>query len=317
MTPGAARPRTVAYIIARLGSTRVPGKAIADIAGLPMIARMIGITRQIRQIDDFAALVPATASDDPLAETARAHGAKVLRGHPDYVLDRIHQANEELDGEVIVYVGGDCPLLDPAVIDRGIEVFFARGCDYLNNYDPPTFPEGMDVNVLTRAALDAAFARALAPSQRIHAFSYLTRHPEAFSVSNFENEKDLSHHHWSVDFPEDLEFVHAVYSRLGASRAAVHMDEVLSLISRDPDIAALDRKLQRGPVAHAFWNSPGIMRDMRDDVAHLTQREQAALRDGDANLAGACRHEIALLNAEIARFEAAYASHAARNTMSK
>jgi spore coat polysaccharide biosynthesis protein SpsF (cytidylyltransferase family) len=295
-----SKARTVAMVIARMGSSRLPGKSMIDIAGRPLLAHMIDIARNIRNAADVAVLTSSLPIDDPIAQFARAHDVKVARGHPEFVLDRIHDALPVTGAEVIVYVGGDCPLLDPGIVDRGIAAFFERGCDYLNNYDPPTFPEGMDVNVVARGAVEAAFKHALAPSQRIHAFSYLTRHPDQYSVSNFENGIDLSHHHWSLDFPEDLAFVRAAYDRLWRPGKTIAMSEVLALIERDPEIAALDKTLQRGPVAHAFWNSPGIMRDMKADIAALAEMAQK----GDDDLAARCRVEIAKIEQELARFEA-------------
>lgn len=297
--------RVVAMVIARMGSTRVPGKSLMEIAGRPMLDHMIDIARQMKSVDDVAVVTSSLPADDPIADRARAQGVKVGRGHPEYVLDRIVEANRELNADVVVYVGGDCPLLDPAVIDQGIAAFAVRGCDYLNNYDPPTFPEGMDVNVIATRAVNAAFQRALAPSQRIHAFSYLTNHPEEFSVSNFDNDVDLSHHHWSIDFPEDLEFVRAVYERLHQAGRPIHVADVLDLIARDPVVGELDRKLQRGPVTHAFSNSPGIIRDMKNDILALQSAADKAAAGGNHDLARRSRSEMARIEQQLARFAAA------------
>lgn len=302
--PPTEHPRTVAMIIARMGSTRLPGKSLVEIAGRPLLDHMIDIARQLKRVDGFAVVTSSLPADDPIAQLAAARGVAVVRGHPEYVLDRIHQAAGELRADVIVYVGGDCPLLDPAIVDRGIAAFFARGCDYLNNYEPPTFPEGMDVNVISSAAVNTAFARAIAPSQRIHAFSYLTRHPDEFVVSNFEHETDLSRHHWSLDFPDDLAFVRAVYRELHAPGRIIGMGDVLGLIARKAEIAAMDRALQRGPVAHAFWNSPGIMRDMTTDIRELAVKAADAIEAGDRPLSRRCFEEIVRIAGELARFVA-------------
>lgn len=299
-----ARPRTVAMIIARMGSTRVPGKALVDISGRPMLDHMIDIAQRLRRVDDIAVVTSSLPADDPIAMLAKKRGVAVSRGHPEFVLDRIHQAQAELAAQIVVYVGGDCPLLDPAVVDRGIHAFFARSCDYLNNYEPPTFPEGMDINVITCEAVETAFARALAPSQRIHAFSYLTRHPNEFAVSNFENDTDLSKHHWSLDFPEDLDFIRAVYGHIYQPGEVIGMAQVFGLIEENNDIAAMDKALQRGPAAHAFWNSPGIMRDMKSDVEALSTMAATAAAAGDCNLAGRCGDEIERISGELARFTA-------------
>jgi spore coat polysaccharide biosynthesis protein SpsF (cytidylyltransferase family) len=296
--------RVVAMIIARMGSTRLPGKSLIEVASRPLLDHMIAIARRMNAVDEIAVVTSSLAADDLIADRARALGVKACRGHPEYVLDRIHRAAEELAADVVVYLGGDCPLLDPGIVDRGVAAFFERGCDYLNNYDPPTFPEGMDVNVITTSAVVAAYERALAPSQRIHAFSYLTNHPDEFVVSNFNNDVDLSRHHWSLDFPEDLAFVRAVYDRLYREGQAIRIADVLALIERDEAVASLDRKLQRGEVAHAFCNSPGIMRDMNADILALSAMAGAAALGGDHDRARRCRNEIARIERQLARFAA-------------
>ena len=294
--------RVVAMIIARMGSTRVPGKSLVEIAGRPMLDRITDLAVQLKLVDLVAVVTSVLPMDDPIVAVARARGVDVVRGHPDFVLDRVHQAAEELSADVIVYIGGDCPLLDPRVIDRAIVEFFRRGCDYLNNYEPPTFPEGMDVNIVTRKAVNTAFRRALAPSQRIHAFSYLTHHPDEFVVANFTNDIDLSQHHWSVDFPEDLVFIRAVYERLYGSGNVIGISDVLALIARDPAIAAMDRALQRTPpVSHAFWNSLGIVRDMNADIIALANMAAGAMEANNHERSHRCFEEIARIANALAR----------------
>lgn len=291
-------------VIARMGSTRVPGKALLDIAGKPVVARVIDIARTIPGVDEVTLLTSELVADDPIAALGAAMNVPVVRGHPEYVLDRIVKAIAERGAEVVVYVGGDCPLLDPVMLGEAIRTFFALGCDYLNNYDPPTFPEGFDVNVLTKEAVLLAHKMALAPSQRIHAFSYLSRHPGACHIENYAGADDLSAHHWSLDFPEDLEFQRLVYARLGSVGRAIRIADILELIERDPEVAALDRRLQRPPVAHAFWNSPGIIRDMNADIAALAEMAWAAFAEGDRARTHRCYEEIVLIADELARFSA-------------
>jgi spore coat polysaccharide biosynthesis protein SpsF len=293
--------RIVAMIIARMGSTRVLGKSLVEIAGRPMLDHIIELALQLKLADSVAVVTSSLPMDDAIAAVARARGVNVVRGHPDFVLDRVHQAAEELSADVIVYVGGDCPLLDPTVIDRAIIDFFRRGCDYLSNYEPPTFPEGMDVNIVTREAVKTAFRRALAPSQRIHAFSYLTHHPDEFAVANFANDIDLSRHHWSLDFPEDLVFIRAVYERLHGSGTVIRIGDVLALIAGDPAIAAMDRALQRNRVSHAFWNSSGIVRDMNADIIALANMAAKAMEASNHEQSHRCFEEIARIANALAR----------------
>lgn len=294
--------RVVAMVIARMGSTRVPGKSMFTLAGKSVVEHAIEIAKKIRGVDEVALVTTELSKDDPLAEVGSKIGVPVVRGHPEYVLDRIVTAIKERHADVVVYIGGDCPLLDPVMLGEAIDRFFASGCDYLNNYDPPTFPEGLDVNVLTAEAVLLAHEKAVAPSQRIHAFSYLSLHPGACEIENFANDTDLSAHHWSLDFPEDFEFLTLVYDRLYQPNGVIRVADVLDLIARDAQVAALSAKLQRPAVAHAFWNSPGIIRDMNTDISELCRIGHEAFRNGDREMVRRCYQEVNFISAAIERY---------------
>ncbi len=294
--------KVVAMVIARMGSTRVPGKSLIELEGRPLVAHVLDIARKMKRVDEVVLVTSELPLDDPLAALGEQENVRVVRGHPEFVLDRIVTAIGETGADVVVYVGGDCPLLDPAMIDGAIDTFFRLGCDYLNNYAPPTFPEGLDINILRRETVMLAHDKALAPSQRIHAFSYLTRHPGSCHIENVTHTPDLSAHHWSLDFPEDLAFLRAVYARLYGRRDPITIDDVLELIDSDPEVAALDKALQRPPVGHAFWNSPGMMRDMNADVRVLGDMAQQALEAGNRERARLCYLEMGLIIDELQRF---------------
>jgi spore coat polysaccharide biosynthesis protein SpsF len=272
--------RTVGLIVARGGSTRTPGKALLPVEGKPVLWHMIQIAREIRGLDSLALATTTLSTDDALAEVARGEDIAVHRGDPERVLDRIHQAAVAERADAIVYIGGDCPLLDPDVVSRGIDMFHASGCDYLSNYAPPTFPGGLDVNVITMGALDEAYTRAVAPSQRVHAFSYLTFHPEQFTVGNIEHDRDLSTAHWSLDYPEDVEFIRAVYARLYDRSRAIRMNDVLRLLESDEAVAAIQRRLVKPKVSHAFFSSPGMMKDITSDIESLCVSAKEAIARG-------------------------------------
>lgn len=287
--------KIVAMVIARMGSTRVPGKSLMQLAGKPVVEHAIDIARKIPGVDEVALVTTDLGKDDPLAELGARAGVPVVRGHPEFVLDRIVQAIEERQADIIVYVGGDCPLLDPLMLGAAIDRFFENGCDYLNNYDPPTFPEGLDVNVITKEAVLLAHANALAPSQRIHAFSYLSLHPGSCRIDNYTHEPDLSRHHWSLDFPEDFEFLKLVYARLYKAGGVIQIADVLLLVETDPEVAAASARLERPPVAHAFWNSPGIIRDMNADIIELCRLGHEAFARGDRDMTHRCYREVGLI----------------------
>lgn len=297
------QPRIVIMVVARMGSSRVPGKALIPVNERPVLWHVLRIARQIRHASDVCLATTDLQTDDPIAVLAAEVGVQCYRGHAENVLDRLHEAAEMMQADVIVDIGGDCPLLDPGVISDAIEDYLANPCDYLNNYDPPTFPEGYDVNIVARSALERAWREAIAPSQRIHPFTYLTFHPEQFSIRNYVISPDLSAHHWSLDFPEDLELIKRAYSVIHGRGGEIGMQSLRDLIETDETFARLDAALQRPSVPHAFWNSPGMVRDMHEDLMQLARTAHEAKLGGDATKAGRCYSEILRITNKLAQTE--------------
>lgn len=256
-------------VVARMGSTRVPGKSMKDLCGHAVLWHVLKAAKQVRGVDDICLATTDLPDDDALARLAQDESIYCVRGDAERVLDRLYGAAVKMQADVVVEVGGDCPLMDPDIVSAALEDFLATPCDYLCNYDPPTFPEGMDVNIISMAALEKAWRYAIAPSQRIHPFSYLTYHPESFVIRNYAMTPDLSRHHWSLDFPEDITLIRAAYDELWKDGSQIRLEELLSLLSTDEMFAKIDRDLQRPKVTHAFWNSPGMIRDMHTDITEL------------------------------------------------
>ena len=230
--------KIAAIIQARMGSTRLPGKSLADLAGKPMALRVVERVRRSRLANLTALATTTDAADDPLASAAADWGALCVRGHPTDVLDRYRQAAEVLDADVIARVTGDCPMLDPDVLDQVIERFLAGDCDYASNVLRYTYPDGLDVEVFSRAALERAWREAEKPSEREHVTPYLRLHP-SFRRASVENAVDLSGRQlrWTVDDPADLTFARAVYRELGDDFG---MNDVLALLERRPELLTMN-----------------------------------------------------------------------------
>ena len=157
----------------------------------------------------------------PWRDLAESEDVVVVRGPLDDVLERYRLAAEALDAEAVVRVTGDCPLVDPRVIDDVVRRFRESSADYVSNVRPPTFPDGLDVEVISRAALDRSAREAALPSEREHVAVYIAEHPELFSSENVAHEPDLSGMRWTIDYPDDLEFVRAVFRRFPRTRGRV------------------------------------------------------------------------------------------------
>lgn len=214
----------VVVVQARVGSSRLPGKVLAEVAGRPMLRF------QLDRLQDLVCdhLVVATsdlAIDDAIAELAVDVGAAVVRGSESDVLGRFGAVLERYDPHDLVRLTGDCPLSDPSVVADVVSLHRDSAADYTSNVHPRSFPKGLDVEVMTASALRTALTDAVDPYEREHVTPYLYRHPELFSVANLDSGQDAADLWWTVDTPEDLErirdLVKAVDDPVRASWTAI------------------------------------------------------------------------------------------------
>ncbi|HZC01857.1 MAG TPA: glycosyltransferase family protein [Gammaproteobacteria bacterium] len=236
---------------ARLGSTRYPGKVLLDLAGEPLIARLI---ERIRRIETPAKILVATTTesqDDRLAKVCRAAGIEVFRGHPTDLLDRHYQAALEYGAKIVAKVPSDCPLIDPAIIDQVFERFTEAACDYASDLHPASYPDGNDVEVMRFEALKMAWQEASLPLEREHTTPFIWERPERFRLANVVWEpgpdgtlpRDYSmSHRWTIDYPEDYVFIRRVYQELYPLNPAFGLYDILDLLERKPDIHALNAR---------------------------------------------------------------------------
>jgi glutamate-1-semialdehyde 2,1-aminomutase/spore coat polysaccharide biosynthesis protein SpsF len=229
---------TAAIIQARMGSSRLPGKVLADVAGKPMLKRVCERVARATGVDVVLVATSTAPADDAVADFCRREGVCCYRGSEEDVLDRYFQAAREVKGDVIVRITADCPLIDPAVIDKVVDAFRRAGVDYACNTLRRTYPDGLDVEVFSAAALGRAWLEAAKPSEREHVTPYL-RTAGGFRTLGVESEIDLSARQmrWTVDEPQDLAFVRRVYQETNGHQP-LGFREVLDLLERKPELAA-------------------------------------------------------------------------------
>lgn len=237
--------KTVAILQARVSSSRLPGKVMLPLLGKPMIARQLERIRRATRIHELVLATSSDPGDDAIAELCEREGLPCFRGSLDDVLDRIYRAAAAHSADVAVRLTGDCPLSDPGVIDATID-FYSRGdFDYASNAIEPTFPDGLDVEVVRFAALEQAWRDARSAAEREHVTLFLYRNPGRFRVGCLRNATDLSALRWTVDQPQDFEFVRLVYESLYPGKPEFRMDDVLAFLATHPEAAALNRGINR------------------------------------------------------------------------
>jgi spore coat polysaccharide biosynthesis protein SpsF len=243
----ASHHRTVAIIQARLGSTRLPGKVLQDIHGKPMLAHVVDRSRRAKLVDQVVVATTTETADQAIADLCVARGYACFRGDLRDVLDRYYQAAQSYQTNTIVRLTGDCPLIDPGVMDHTIQKFYEAGADFAANRLPPpwgrTYPIGLDVEVCTFQALETAWQKADQPYQREHVMPYLYENEGRFRILLIDHDPDYGHMRWTVDTPEDLTLVRTIFDRFGKDEFFT-WEQVLGLFEREPSLAEINAQVR-------------------------------------------------------------------------
>lgn len=240
--------RVVAIVQARMGSTRLPNKVMRLIGGVPMIELLLKRLSRAEEIDDIVVATSVSPANEPLARHVEGLGFRCVRGSENDVLARYHHAATVADADIVIRITGDCPLVDPALVDACVRKFKREGADYLSNAAPPTFPDGLDTEVFTFAALDRAARESTAPAEREHVTPFL-RESGLFRTAALSHTEDLSALRWTVDEPADFAVISEVFARF-APDTQFSWQQVLDLQQRQPELFATNRHLVRNEGAH-------------------------------------------------------------------
>lgn len=241
-----------------MSSSRLPGKILAEVAGQPMLTRVFTRTSRAKTLDKVVFATTTDSSDDPVAEYCDFSGIPFIRGSLFDVLDRYYQTASQAKADVVVRITADCPVIDPDLIDDVVDTLLEGEYDFVCNRLPPpwsrTYPIGLDVEACTFKVLKRAWEEAKEPQHREHAMPYfyegvqLTRQsrtleagvsPHGFNVALLHHTTDFGDYRWTVDTPEDLEFMRQVYGRFNG-RDDFSWKEILDLVHDEPDLMKIN-----------------------------------------------------------------------------
>ena len=205
--------KTAAVIQARMGSERLPGKVLMDIAGKPMIDRVVERVQRCESIDGVIVATTTNAKDDQLADHCRSLGVKVIRGSEEDVLSRYALAAEKFHCQTVVRITSDCPLLDPKIVDQVVyEVSENPGVQYACNFFPQRlFPRGLDAEAIRAQLLQQINKEATDSRHREHVTLKIYEHASRFNIASVSNRLDHSHLRWTVDTEADLRLVRKIF----------------------------------------------------------------------------------------------------------
>ncbi len=244
------KPRVVASVEARMGSSRLPGKVLSDIAGRPALIRLLDRLRLAKSLDAIIVATTKHPADDSLARAVANAGIPCFRGSEDDVLNRVVEAHHKMGTEIIVEVTGDCPLIDPVVIDLGVNTFLANDVDVVANVVRPSYPMGVDVQVFRFAALAEVEATISDAAVREHVSLYFYDHPERFRILHLEAPEHYRapELRLQLDYPEDQQLIREIYRRLEPKYGLTFgTPEILALLAAEPALAEINRHRTEKP----------------------------------------------------------------------
>lgn len=237
----------LALLQARFSSTRLSGKVLKPIIGKPMLLLEIERIQRSKKIDKLIVATSTEKEDDGIESMCQKFGIAYFRGSLNDVLDRFYKAVLPYKPDHIMRLTGDCPLIDPEVIDATIDFYLKGEYGYASNAMAPdeTFPDGLDTEIFKYDALVTAWQEAVLPSHREHVTQFIVKNPTRFHLGHYKSDEDLSHLRWTVDEPEDFELITQVYEELYPARPAFSMRDILQLLERRPELLEINSHIAR------------------------------------------------------------------------
>ncbi len=234
--------RTIAIVQARMGSTRLPGKVLLDLGGVPVLDWVTGRLQGAKTLDGIAIATSVDPTDDPIEAFGKARGITVVRGPLDDVLERYAMAAVEMRADAVVRITADCPLIDPGVVDAIVGVFKREGYEYASNTRVRSFPRGLDAEVFTRASLDRAARLALETFEREHVTPYIYAHAEPSRIGSLVDPSyDRSAWRWTLDTAQDYAFLQALVAALTPAYGPdMTTAEAISVLEAHPELLSIN-----------------------------------------------------------------------------
>ena len=226
-----------------MGSTRLPGKVLKQINGKPLIEILLHRLSLTKRIDKIILATSNNSMNNGLVEIAKRLGYEVYLGSEDDVLDRYYKAAKKYEPKSIVRITGDCPLIDPQLVDNLIGFYHEKKMDYVGNGDPPTFPDGLDIEVFSYKALETAYKQAKDKFEREHVTPFI-RNNKKLKRANFEYTEDLSSERWTVDESEDLQVINEIINHF-SPRLDFTWQDVYALKKSNPELFKANKYITR------------------------------------------------------------------------
>lgn len=250
-----------------MGSTRLPGKVLKLIKGKPLLWYLIKRIELVKTPHKFIIATGPLEKNKEIVDFAESFGINYYIGSENDVLDRYYRAAIEYQGDIIVRITSDCPLIDPEIIDKGLNIFLNNNYSYLSNCHPDyTYPDGYDVEIFTMEALETAWKKAVLPSEREHVTPYIWKNEKReFFLSSFANNVDLSKFRLSVDEPEDFMLISKIIEKFYDNWINVRLNDIIRFLLNNPELLELNRDIKI---------NEGYLRSLKKDQEFMEKKRK-------------------------------------------
>ena len=253
--------KTVAIIQARMDSSRLPGKIMKPLAGKPVIWHVVDRLRYSKNLDQIVVATTTNHEDDVVAEFCKEQEVPFFRGSEEDVLDRYYQAAKKFVADPIVRITGDCPVIDPTIVDEVIKGYFKWGYDIYGLSGE--FPDGLDCGLFAFWVLEDTWKHAVLPSEREHVGPYMKKHPEKYRAGHYEKFEGLGDHRWTLDEEADYWFLREIFDRLYKPGKPFLTQDILNLLKRESELMEINKGIIR---------NEGYLKSLAEDKEFLQEQ---------------------------------------------
>lgn len=234
-----------AIIQARTSSSRLPNKIFSDIVGMPLLWHVYNRLTYSNLIDQIIIATSDKEKDDKIVDFAIENSITYFRGSETDVLSRFYHTAKKFNLDIIIRITADDPFKDPVMIDYAITKFLELDLNFLYNNSPPTYPEGVDIEIFDYNSLKIAFKNAITLFEKEHVTQFFFKNLSKIRHLNIFSDENNSNLRWTIDTTEDLQMTKVVYERLYIKGKIFLYQEILNLIKQEPHIAEINSNVKR------------------------------------------------------------------------
>ena len=245
-----------AIIQARMGSSRLPGKVMKIIDNEKSMLKYV--LDQVKNAKNIKKIIVATTNlheDNVIEEFVKSQNVSYFRGNPEDVLNRYYNCSNKFNLKSIVRITGDCPLIDPQIMDKVIEKYISGNYDYVSNNNPRSYPYGMDLEVFSFKVLESVFKNANLPSEREHVTPYIYNNPKKFKIGKIKNDEDYSRIRLTVDRELDFKLIQKIVSKI--NKRPILLEDIMNLYKNEKEIFEINQE---------YTTDEGYLKSLKEDA---------------------------------------------------